>query len=271
MTVHECNRCGYTTKRKTDLKKHLTKKNHCSVTNDDIPIKELLEQLYLPKINDKKYTCRCGKEYTYQSALSRHRKECQIYQEHQYIMTTMNKLEKEMEVLKKKDNQMITTNSNNSNNNNSNNTIQNTIVVNNFGHEDISHLSPQFIENCLCYMSHGVKSLTKAIHLDKDKPENHTIKVTNLKSPYVKVIQDGKWVFKDKKEAISDLIWKEGQILKSHYDKNEIEMRERWKEQKLEIVKAWLERLDNEDEELWKRLSQDNLLLLVNNKEVILK
>jgi hypothetical protein len=106
--------------------------------------------------------------------------------------------------------------------------------------------------------------------LDKDKPENHTIKVTNIKSPYVKVIQDGKWIYKDKNDAITDLIWKENQILKTHYEENEVEMRKRWKEHKLEIVKSWLERLDDEDEELWKRLKEDSFLVLINNKEVIM-
>jgi hypothetical protein len=280
MKEYNCSRCDYSTSFKSDLKRHLTKKKPCISKNEQAPsIKELLNELYPIKDDIEKYTCKCGKEYSYQSGLSAHGKKCSVFQEDKELRMIVKDLQKDVKELKKKDkknDRMITTTMNNNtmNNNmmnNSHNTMNNTIVVNNFGHEDISHLSPKFLEKCLFYMSMGVKSLTKAIHLDENKPENHTIKVTNLKSPFVKVMKDGKWVYKDKKEAISDLIWKENEILKSHYEENEIEMRQRWKEEKLEIVKAWLERLDNEDDELWKRLSQENLLLLVNNKEVILK
>lgn len=273
-----CKRCGYTTDFKCNLKKHLNKKKICISEDPNAPSsKEILEEL-CPVKDTPKFICTCGKEYSQKSSLYRHNKNCDKYQKYQTLVKTVKELRQDIKMLKRQ-NKKIDNNANASynimnvtnNNNNSNNTINNTIVVNNFGEEDISHLSPRFLENCLYLMSHGFKDLTRAIHLDKNKPENHTIQVTNIKSPYVKVRKDGKWIYKNRNEAINDLIWKENQILKSHYEENETDIRKRWKEQKLEIVKRWLDKLDDEDEEMWKRLKEDNFLLLINNKEVILK
>jgi hypothetical protein len=273
MVIHSCIRCGYSTRFKTSLTKHMVKKKPCIANNI---LSSIVDKQNLSK--DQLHVCKCGKKYSHISSLSRHSKLCEIYQEHKYIITSMHRLEKEVADIKKNDNHVITTNnlnSNNNNNNNSNNnnnnTMNNTIVVNNFGHEDISHLSPQFLEKCLFYMSMGVKSLTHVIHLDKNKPENHTIKVTNIKSPFVSVIKDGKWIYKDKDEALSELISKENDILKSHYEENEVDMKRKWTEHKLEVVKRWLDRLDDEDKELWMRLKKEIFLILVNNRDVLME
>ena len=170
-----------------------------------------------------------------------------------------------------KKNEVINQNINSNNNNN--NTIHNTIVVNNFGEEDLSKLSKEFLEFCLGRMSNGIQNLTHAIHLDKNKPENHTIKVTNIKSPYVSVMKDGKWIYKNKDEALSDLIWKENQLLKDHYEENEMDIKMKWADYKLERVKRWLDRMEDEDEnkEMWDKLKEQIFLLLVNNRDIIMK
>jgi hypothetical protein len=268
MSIFECRRCGYSTSFKHDLKKHLLKKKVCvSIHTEIVSRADLLKELY-PIREPPKYICKCGKRYSQNSTLSTHKKTCQIHHEHNLMKIELKEEIKKELMEELKNNHSI----NNSNNTNSNNTINNnTIVVNNFGHEDISHLSPQFLEKCLFYMSMGVKSLTHAIHLDKNKPENHTIKVTNIKSPFVSVMKDGKWIYKNKDEALSELISKENDILKSHYEENEVDMKRKWTDNKLEGVKRWLDRLDDEDKELWTRLKEQIFLLLVNNRDIIMK
>lgn len=265
MKEYKCSRCDYSTRYKNDMRKHLTTKKIC-ISKYDKAFSQLELLLQLDSKDAKKYICKCGKAYSYNASLSKHQKDCTIYQEHKYIVNTVKKLENEIEVLKK-DNQNITITNNNTMN--INNTMNNMIVVKDFGQEDLSHLSPQFIENCLGVMSMGMKELTKAIHLNVNKPENHTIKVTNIKSPYVSVIKDGKWIYKEKDEALNDLIWKENQILKSHYEENETEMKRKWTENKLEYVKRWLDNMDDEDTELWSRLKKEIFLVLVNNRDII--
>lgn len=270
MDIFECSRCCYSTPLKQNMKAHLKRKNPCIPKEKNVlSPEELLKELY--PIKDTKHVCKCGKSYSYYSGLYVHQKKCTIHIKEVQFFSIVEKLEKEIEKLKEGSSTTVTNSNNNNSNNNSNNTMNNTIVVNNFGYEDISHLSPQFIEKCLCYMSMGFKGLTQAIHLDKNKPENHTIKVTNIKSPYVSVIKDGKWVYKDKDEALSDLIWKENQILKSHYEENEVDMKRRWTAHKLEVVKGWLDRLEDEDNELWTRLKKEIFLILINNRDVLME
>lgn len=269
MSVFECRRCGYSTSFKQDLKKHLLKKKSCVCINTEIVSREqLLNELY-PIRNPPKYICKCGKKYSHNTTLSAHKNKCQICQDdHLTKLELKEEIKKEL-IAELKEMNCIITNSHNTNN--SNNTINNTIVVNNFGEEDLSKLTPDFLRFCLGRMSHGIQNLTQAIHLDKDNPENHTIKVTNIKSPYVSVMKDGKWVYKNKDEALSDLIWKENQILKSHYEENEEDIKMRWTENKLEGIKRWLDRMDDENKELWGRLKEQIFLLLVNNRDIIMK
>jgi hypothetical protein len=271
MKEYTCARCDYSTKYKNDMRRHLTSKKQCvSKYNNALSQSELLLQLYPKKDDEKKFICTCGKKYSYNESLSRHQKDCTTHKEHKYIISTVNKLENEINVLKKEQQHHIITTNNNSNNITINNTMNNMIVVKDFGDEDLSHLSPKFIENCLGVMSMGMKELTKVIHLNINKPENHNIKVTNIKSPYVSVIKDGKWIYKEKDEALSDLIWKENQILKNHYEDNETDIKRKWTEHKLEYVKRWLDNMDDENPELWSRLKKEIFLILVNNRDIIM-
>jgi hypothetical protein len=246
------------------------KKQMCRSSDKNAPsTKQLLIELYSEE--NKKFICKCGKKYSHNTTLSAHQKKCNDQQQ-DLLRIELDKVKKDLEELKNI--HKLTTNSNiNSNNSNinSNNTINNTIVVNNFGEEDLSKLSKEFLEFCLGRMSQGIERLTQEIHLNKNKPENHTIKVTNIKSPYVSVMKDGKWIYKKKDDALSDLIWKENQMLKYHYEENETDIKMKWTENKLESVQRWLDQMDDENKELWDRLKEQIFLLLVNNRDIIMK
>lgn len=149
---------------------------------------------------------------------------------------------------------------------NSNNTYNNTIIVNNFGYENISYLTPEFIEKCACLLSIGVKTMVKAIHLNKHHPENHNIKVTNIKSPYIPILMNQKWIFKDKKETLRLLIEKTTDILKCHFDGNQEQIKEKYNSYKRDAIEFYHQRLENEDKELWKKLMKDIYILFVNEK-----
>ena len=56
MEKYECFLCNYSTIRKYDFKRHLKTKKHLN--------------------RNKKYICECGKEYKFNSGLSKHRKKC---------------------------------------------------------------------------------------------------------------------------------------------------------------------------------------------------
>jgi hypothetical protein len=147
----------------------------------------------------------------------------------------------------------------------------NTIIVNNFGNEDVSYLSPEFIEKCTVFLYGGVKSMVKAIHLNEDHPENHTVKVTNVKSPFIPIHINEKWILKDKKEVLRQLIEKIADILKCHFDDNRDEIKTKYSSYKRDAIEIYHEKLDNEDKELWKLLMKDIYLLFVNHKDMFAK
>jgi hypothetical protein len=217
-------------------------------------------------VTDIQYICNCGKKYSHNSTLSQHKKKCIKYQEGKLlleIVKDVKDMKQSLELLKQKDisTKIVATNTN-SNNNNSNN---NTIVINNFGREDLTYLSKPFLENCLYHMSRGIGCLTKEIYLNDKKPENQTIKATNIKSPYVKVMKDQKLIYKDKEEALNYVLWSHTDLLNGYYDTHEMEIKNKWSEPKLETVQNWLQRLQEEDKELWLQMKKDIFLILVNN------
>ena len=88
-----------------------------------------------------------------------------------------------------------TTNNNNINNNNSNNITNNniTIKINNFGDEDLSHLTQKDITNMIKSGFGCVFDYIDKVHLNPSKPENHNIMLTNLRSGLIKIFQNYKW------------------------------------------------------------------------------
>jgi hypothetical protein len=259
--VFTCERCGYTTGLKANLKIHLEKKYPCKITTTcEKTTLELLQELYSQNVKDNIHVCQCGLTYKHKSNLCRHQGSCNKHKEYK------------TQKMLKYNNSITNSNHNIITNGDHNNTTvhnHNTIVVNNFGSEDISYLSDEFIERCTCLLSIGIKSMAKAIHLNKDHPENHTMKVTNIKSPYVSIIKDNKWMKADKKDTLKQLIDKISDILKCYFDDNRDEIKQKYNSYKRDAIEFYHERLENEDKELWKKLMKEIYLMFVNNREIL--
>ena len=77
-----------------------------------------------------------------------------------------------------------TVNCNNKNNNNCN--ITHTNIINNFGNEDLSYLSSNKINTFIEAPFIGIQKMIDYIHFHPKHPENHNMKITNIKVPYIK-------------------------------------------------------------------------------------
>ena len=95
---------------------------------------------------------------------------------------------------------------NNNNNHNSHNTINNTIHINNYGNENIDYLKENYLNNLLQGAFTAIPKLIENIHFNPQHPENHNIKITNKKEPYVKIRKNDKWELQDKKETLETLV-----------------------------------------------------------------
>jgi hypothetical protein len=103
---------------------------------------------------------------------------------------------------------------------NSNNIINN-IQINTFGKEDLSYLDNDYFKNLIMnqHIEKGYVQLIKDIYLNKEHPENGTIKVENLNNKYAHVYNNGKWDTILKYDLREQIHKKNYTILKMHYNK----------------------------------------------------
>ena len=160
-------------------------------------------------------------------------------------------------------NNTITKNSNNNSNNN--NTTTNNIQINNFGKEDLSFMDSTYFTNLIMnqHIEKGYMQLIQDIYLNKEHPENNTIKVENINNKFAHVYNNGKWdaILKyDLKEKIHK---KNYTILKMHYDK----LKNTMSYPKKEETRTFLARDDTSDPHMMYVIDKI-VLLFYNDAEV---
>jgi len=103
---------------------------------------------------------------------------------------------------------------------NSNN-VTNNIQINNFGQEKIDYLDKDYFKNLIMnqHIEKGYIQLIKDIYLNKEHPENKTVKVENINNKYALVYNNDKWDTMLKSDLKEMLHKKNYTVLKMHYDK----------------------------------------------------
>jgi len=159
------------------------------------------------------YICNsCSKEYKHRQSLSKHKNKCKLKLEKQIDEDMINKLQIQVnnqnKEIKKKDKELtkIIKQSNKTINNGIINNNNNNIVINSYKTPDLSHLTSKDIYSCLSKNVFCVAELIEKIYFNKDKPENHNICLTNLKTPYISVFDGKNWNVQKKVNAFDDLL-----------------------------------------------------------------
>lgn len=244
MNIYKCNICNYKTKNKYNLQRHLMRKNPCKklkknnlqcVTNNrqKKTTKDHMQYIDKNDLSMKTHTCDlCRKTFKFNYLLSRHSKTCKgdsyiiknednkfecklCSRSYKHRYTTFRHLKK----CKKNNKHMITLQQNqiNNSNNKMNSDIHNSIVgstisvTNNniinilpFGKENMD--IPNEIKKLI--LNKGFKAvgaLTKYIHLNKNKPENHNLYKTNLKNKLLNVYNGDQWLVQTEDDVIDDV------------------------------------------------------------------
>jgi hypothetical protein len=144
---------------------------------------------------------------------------------------------------------------------NSNNTTN--IMINNFGKEEISYLDSNYFNNLIMnqHIETGYVQLIKDIYLNKEHPENGTVKIENINNKYALVYDNGKWNTILKYELRELLHKKNYTILKMHYDK----LKNTMSVPKREETYAFLKRDDTTDPHMMYVI--DKIILLFYNDD----
>jgi hypothetical protein len=217
--MFKCKRCGYTCENKCLLKRHLSRKNACLISED--LSSDLLENLsidiLLKELNTcdlKKFKCKhCEKTFTDSSNRYRHQKNCKKSDIEQ-LKETVQTLQQEIINLKENSNKNNITNIEQATIHNHNNL---NITLNNFGNESYNHISEEFIKKCIINNVSGVKSLIEKIHFSDEVPENKNVRIKSTKNNLVEIANNNKWVVKDTNEALESMINKGHRILNKYY------------------------------------------------------
>ena len=227
------------------------------------------------KNSNNKECLYCGKEFSRIDNFKRHLTTCKKKQEFEQLaleskdkeLEEKEKKIKELEEeIKYKGNTNIINNTNNTNNS-TNNNINNSrnIIINNYGDENIKHLRNKDYASLLKGIYSAVPKLIKQIHFDPEHPENHNIKFTNKKLPYLKVMKDDKWQLVDKKSELLDLIDNKCFLLREKYysilEKNKYNINENQKN----IIDKFLDKYEEDDKQVLLDIINKTELVLLNN------
>ena len=189
---HICFFCNYKTKRYSNLKSHIMKKNKCSLLLKNITISTMDDYYKLINISNQQFdesnkninnyfNCKyCNKYFARKDSLSRHLKKC------------------------KHKNKIILSNSITNITNTINNTFN--ILICNYGNEDRSFLTREFLYNLLKIPYYAPTKMIEMLHFNKDYPENMNIRVLNKGDYKSQLIENGKWITYQKNIFINRII-----------------------------------------------------------------
>ena len=262
---HKMNTNEHKMNTKNTEKSEKTVKNIENLTTDFVNFDENTEKsaksIKIKKCFDEenKYVCdTCYKSFKTHASMRRHELHyCKERLSKEDMAKEIRKLNKEKDKLYKQIDELIQKVGDTTNN------VQNNIILNNYGNENVEHLTDT-IKNAFLKIPYGaIPKMIKCVHFNDAVPENKNIKLPNKNDSLVKIYKNNKWIYKDRNETINDLIGTKYYILDKHYDKVEGELPLTIKSR----FSSFKENVDEKDKEILKNLKKDCNLVLLNNRE----
>ncbi len=237
--MHTCKDCDKNYKSYQSLCNHRTKKHNntdidpgkyeVNINNDLGQYKVNVDNTSTPSEIEtvKEYNCRkCNKVYKYKQSRWFHEKSCSS---------------KELIPLENSTIQNIQTQNNGPVNNGTinngsvnNGTINNntTIILNNYGQENIEYLKDELIKNTLIKLSkhdddslkNAVPRIAQFIHFNQFHKENNNLEINSVKSKTAKKYVNGKWKYVKKDDMLKDVHNKIVELLQKWVNTHRLEI-----------------------------------------------
>ena len=279
MVLYECKSCNFKTKLKTDYSRHLKTKKHgintareCDgIEENDTKTQKDPKKTQKdpkrpkkdPKRPGKNFKCDfCDSEFStfaHKRRHENHRCKIRFSKENELI----KHLKEEKKQLYKQIDKLIEKAGNNTTINNSAiNNQSNTINLNSYGNEDMSHITDAFKSDLLKIPFGMIPKMIEAVHFNPGKPENKNIALPNKKEKTIKIFSGNQWVFKDRNDVINELLDGKYFILDTHYEK----VGETLNPFQADNYQKFKSEFDDCDKELLERLKKECELILLNNR-----
>ena len=280
MVIYNCFLCNFTTNIKTNYNTHLNTKKHNN--NEQIHQASKKEKSTKEHNSPKKVAQKstklsqnvncdfCNLKFKTKANMRRHIKNyCKKINESDIIVLDnkvndieyalkfqQNQHEKEKKFLYKQI-ELLLGKVGNTTINNTNN-----IQLNNYGNEDLSHITDK-LKNELVKIPYGmIPKLIEEVHFNNKKPENMNISLINKKDNKIKIFNGDKWIYKNKDETITDLLDGKYFILDSYYESIYDNLS---KSKKINYEKFRIN-YDDKDKKLIEKLKEECELILLNNR-----
>lgn len=261
MAAYTCKRCGYSTDVKHALIRHWKRKILCAPTLEDLPVDIMIQELLSTNANVTFSCSFCQRRFNNKSNMYKHAKICKKKP------NELELIKQEIQTLKSK---LETSASHITNNTQNVHVIQNfNIHLKEFGFENVSHLSKDFLN--YCFANKKLVELIDNIHFYKECPENHNVRLKSKKQELMEVFENGNWVVKDQDQTLTELIEKGYRILYRHgkQNKDTIMEEEEIDDDEFQEIHRWLERI-YEDQNSQKPLKRDLIIRFINNQAILL-
>ena len=141
---------------------------------------------------------------------------------------------------------------------------QNNFILNNYGEENTKYLSKEYMLNLIKMPYGSIPKLIKDIHFHPKHPENHNLKITNKKLPYVQLYKNSKWTIHDKKDVINNIIDDSFNLIDEHYNEAN---KEDFQKRKIINYKNFQNDMNNHDKTIKKKINKEVEILILNESK----
>jgi len=238
MVVYKCELCNYNTHILTHYNKHIITRKHLRKKGElEGELKGNIEGLQsydlmsqnepqmsqnepqMSQNEQNEFQCDFC-ESSFSTKANKRRHELHRCKENRDYKSLLVKAEKEKKILFKQIEKLIDKAGNNTITTTYN--TQNNIVLNNYGKEDLEHITDSYKTKLLQTYAPSmmIPKLIKDIHFNDAIPENKNVVFPNKKENKLKVFKEGKWFYEDKTETINDLIDGKYNLIDVHYDEH---------------------------------------------------
>ena len=181
--THEftCPRCQFATDHKPTFKRHVFRGRPCKSSPgcSDVCLDEIRENMFPTK--DKFICSTCTKGYNSAQGLQLH---CLKVHKTEYQNCKINNINKNAGKVVNGDNANVT----------QTNFHTHIHMPRNFGDEDISYISKEYLSQIAHCFSTGLAELMRNVHFHPEHPENHNVRLACKRDKIIEKVKDGKWV-----------------------------------------------------------------------------